>query len=531
MTETLSAEQRAHIGGGARRWVVVASIGALLAAWVMANPPGAAPDEPAQYTKTVGLAYGEWLGRPIPAGQVPAWEQEAWFQRLKPHVKEIRRDWFRRISRIVTIPARMEPPIGFGCNAFHPERSAGECPLAAGAPTGEATTYVGVRQPFAFLVSAPLVRAAESPAVGLRLARAGMAALALLLLGLGVFLAWDPRAPAVSLLGLALAVSPMVVFIASSVSNSGPEIAAAIALFASVARLARGEPPSRAVWAALGLGSVVLATVRPVGPVFLAIVVGIGVVFLGWRRARALLASHRRAFVAVGAAAAAAAAANLFWQFRYQPHGSVEQSGFREFAREAFGDLGGMAREWVGVFGWTDTPLPSWVMWLWLAAAIALIVAALRAGMTRHRVAIVGLGAGTVFAAVVITAAFAEPLGVGLQGRWVLPLIVGVPVLSGEVVRARYGDALEKAALTGIAIAGGLHVVAFWVNAWRHATGVDGSWWFFGAAEWSPPWGWWPWLALATSGAAGLVLAARSGSVRRLGYSSAPNPMEPSAHV
>jgi hypothetical protein len=44
--------------------------------------------------------------------------------------------------------------------------------------------------------------------------------------------------------------------------------------------------------------------------------------------------------------------------------------------------------------------------------------------------------------------------------------------------------------------------VAWYANARYAAVGVDGPWNFIGEAQWSPPWGWEPWLGLVAAGAA-----------------------------
>jgi hypothetical protein len=41
-------------------------------------------------------------------------------------------------------------------------------------------------------------------------------------------------------------------------------------------------------------------------------------------------------------------------------------------------------------------------------------------------------------------------------------------------------------------------------NARRQSVGVDGPLWFVSHSQWTPPWGWWPWIALVLAG--GLLL-------------------------
>ena len=96
--------------------------------------------------------------------------------------------------------------------------------------------------------------------------------------------------------------------------------------------------------------------------------------------------------------------------------------------------------------------------------------------------------------------------GFGAQGRHVLPVLVLVPLWAGEILRRRPEGLAWLLPAAGVLWAAG-QAVAWLANARRAAVGTDGSWWFFGAAEWSPPGGWWVWAVLAAAGAA-LGLAA-----------------------
>ena len=116
----------------------------------------------------------------------------------------------------------------------------------------------------------------------------------------------------------------------------------------------------------------------------------------------------------------------------------------------------------------------------------------------------------------VVVSVFQLRTGYGAQGRHVLPVLVLVPLWAGEVLRRhRDGLALAAAGRAASLWAGGAG--GRWLaNARRGAVGTDGSWWFFGAAEWSPPGGWWVWAVLAVAGAAlGLASALAAGRSMR----------------
>jgi hypothetical protein len=98
-----------------------------------------------------------------------------------------------------------------------------------------------------------------------------------------------------------------------------------------------------------------------------------------------------------------------------------------------------------------------------------------------------------------------SPIGAGLQGRHVLPILAVVPIWSGVVLAERLRPRVLGIAVRAGAIALPLVVVAgLYLNAMRYAIGLrpdEGPVWFVPAAQWSPPLGWYPWLVLSVTGA------------------------------
>jgi hypothetical protein len=107
---------------------------------------------------------------------------------------------------------------------------------------------------------------------------------------------------------VAVAVTPMVLFLASGINPSGPEIAAAAALWSAGAALAlTSGPPARPLVAVLGLSGAALALSRPISPFWVALIGVALLVLAGWRRAVELL-RYRRTQVAVAGIVLAGAA-------------------------------------------------------------------------------------------------------------------------------------------------------------------------------------------------------------------------------
>ena len=110
--------------------------GLLLLAWVVANPPGSAPDEPAHHVKAVATAHGHLTGAPV---------------RDLDGYPPIRRPFLAHVLQTFRLPARLPADPRWGCNAFTPESaSCLKTPLAptAGRPRGQEVPQVSILGPY-----------------------------------------------------------------------------------------------------------------------------------------------------------------------------------------------------------------------------------------------------------------------------------------------------------------------------------------------------------------------------------------------
>jgi hypothetical protein len=180
-------------------------------------------------------------------------------------------------------------------------------------------------------------------------------------------------------------------------------------------------------------------------------------------------------------------------------------------------------REQIGVFNYLEVSMPSLAYGLWGALAAALTTTALLVGTRWQRLhLVISIGAALALP-VFLVATTMRHTGFALQGRYVLSFSLVVPLVAGEILVRRYERlrALEAEHLfLPFALAAGfVQLVAWWTNARRFAVGIRGPRWFLSSAEWTPPLGWWPWLALAVAGvclliASQLADALRSGRTR-----------------
>ena len=507
--------------------LLVAGYSLLVLAWVFSNPPGAAPDEPSNYIKTVAIGSGQLLGRP---GNYPEATGAA-FGLTGPQLARASLS-----TRWVQIPFRLVPA-GFACNAFRPALSAG-C-LRGGLPQATSTdqpTYAGTYQPFVYLPSGLLTLFANDARTALILARLGIALLCLGLIGLASWLLVRGGRNPLALSGLVVAATPMVVFSSASVSASGPEICAGLCFFAVVLRIAQPNRIDRWDWSALAFSGSVLALSRPLGAFWVALggltltlVIGPPSV---WRRLRS---GGIAALVALGIVTLAAGA-GFGWEAAFEPHRSASLSEAVAFLPAALASFSQTLRGEIGIFGWLDTDLPALAYSAWYILVLSLVAIAAALGSWRDRLVLLSLVVLSVVVTVVLAAAFVLPLGFGLQGRHVLALTVAVPLFAGEILYRRAGRLRRIAAghwfVAFAALAAAVQAVGWFANARRYAVGVNGPVDFISNAQWTPPLGWWPWMAVAGAGCLALLaagIAALAAPAQAAASRSEPQPLTPEA--
>jgi hypothetical protein len=498
--------------GAAPAILLAAGLALLVLAWVFGNPPGAAPDERAHYVRALGAGGLELIGERFVPTEA---QRRAFVEQGKSGGPQIEGSglatvlWAAKQTRTFAVPPALSV-VAFGCNDRRPAVSAA-CleDRQAGRPVSRLPTYTGTYPPFAYVLPGVAMRLQDAPEPALRAGRLVSAALCIMLLSAAVALTWVPAGGGVVLAALGLAVTPMVVFCASTLNASGPEIAGSLCFVAAGLRLRRpGAGPG--TWAALAAGGGALVLARSLGPALLVVMAATLLVLPAAERG-----VRPRPPAAALALLLAAFAAGLWWVVAQEPHGVEGGPGLRDALAQTLHDLDDLAGHAVGNFGALDTRLPTALYVLWGLAALALAGSAAVLGSGRERAGLALTGA-VALAVTVAVSVFQLRTGYGAQGRHVLPVLVLVALWAGEVLRRHATGHRWALPVAGVAalFAGG-QALAWWTNARRAAVGTDGPWWFAGAAEWSPPGGWGPWAVLAAAGAllalaGGLLAAQRS---------------------
>src|SRR3954452_7948674 len=231
-SSSASSSSRARKPAPRRLKATSRSSGAMLAAGgalrppagALATPPFAAPDEASHYVRALGVGQGHLIGDEAPGLQIGGTPRQA--------------AWGKQLVREVEVPKGLDPE-PYDC--VREASASADCQDKA-RPTAhrtKATTDVGPYQPLAYVAPGLAARAGDSPPGADRLARAAGLAVNLALLATAALLLGAP------ILGLALAVTPMVLFLGASVTSSGFEVAAGVAFAAAVLAIARSEPARR----------------------------------------------------------------------------------------------------------------------------------------------------------------------------------------------------------------------------------------------------------------------------------------------
>jgi hypothetical protein len=472
--------------------------------WIVANPAGYAPDEPAHYTKAIGVGRGELVGKPEPYP-------------IGPGFGPLQLRWINKASRTFKIPPGLSPG-GLACSIFSPnETAACVYQIQTNNEFIQFRTYVGTYEPFMYLLPGVAMNRAHNPVTATLLGRIVSGGIALVLLAMAAAVLVQRGSPG-SGIGLVGAVTPMVVFLGSALSPAGPELAAAICLTAVVLRLARGGRVPRSVWLAAAGSGAVLVLSRSLGPFLLAAVLGVFLVAAGPRgSARIARRGGWWAWLA-GSVILLGVAANLAWGIRVQPSPSVDLESAFSWIGRSVRDMPEVLRQDVGSFGWADVNMPMAAYLAWGAMIGVLVVTAFAVGRARDRLFLGTMILGCFLGTVVIATAVIYQTYFAMYGRYALPLWVIVPLCAGEILthnRHRLPTWYWRAFLIGVPlVAAAVHATGWYVNARRYAVSETGPLWFFGHSEWHPRGGWEPWVATSILALGSLcaygVLAARA---------------------
>lgn len=420
------------------------------------------PDEPANFVKSAAVVRGEWVGENYPATlQASYW----------------------------TTYVDIDPKFGSANGipwCFAPMREKSACNLAVeDAPVIDvpAFTNMGRYPPLSFLISG--VGTIFGPTdLSVRASRAVLAAVCAGLITMALVVL---RRRGVSVAPLVIALAPASVFLASAMSPSGLETAAAILLW--VSSLATfTDSTNRFAHLAMAIGGLVVICARPIGAVIYLVILVVSLVASG--SANQLMNSLRRLYGVFGLHLAGILAMGIWYATVYDAQSSsslvADQPRADLLDRVAHGlaSIPRMFDEGFGDFGWLDTPMPRMPFYILLALFLAVIVQGISNSSKAVVVAVTAIAVTISVMTVVIDLNYYDLFRLyGVQGRHVMPILIGLPIVAGWN--------LPKSWRRDGVVVVGWAIVMVWAFAGalrRYAVGIepDNAFDILFSPEWSP---------------------------------------------
>ncbi len=384
----------------------------VIGVWSQLTPLFAAPDEPASYIRGAALVRGKFVGTDIAASQTTSY-------------------W----STYVDIPqqfgvAQLVP----WCFVGKPDTPACSQPLETLTPVEQPRTDMGRYPPVGYLASGlgSLVGATD---LSVRLGRLFNAAVCAFLLALGCVNISSNRR---SIIVVLAAVTPGVIFFSSVISSSAIEISAAICLWGSMAALLGNsqKPLQAANSVAMSVALLVLA--RPSGLVILAIIsLSSLIATADFKKAVLVLLTNLKIVLTATVPTLGAA----IWYLTIYSHHLGERVATDEInptllqiTERSISDISNKVAESIGNFGWLDTPTPTFVVWFFVVLFALIIAQNWLNVSSSNRIAIIFLTIA-IPALMIFVNRNTQNLGrlYGVQGRYLTPLIAGIPIVIGTM--------------------------------------------------------------------------------------------------
>lgn len=466
-------------------WVTFVLLASLGGFWALGSAPTGAPDERDHVITASAVARGELVGDRLTRAQRAA---------IGPGNGQT------SAYRSVDAP-ELYRDTNTGCFAFKREVTAACLHLSGSTRIVPVVTDVTWYPPAYYALVGLLTRPVPPGTKALYAMRLITVALMAALLASAVASLRRGPSSRLRLLGFLGALTPMVLFLNSSVNPNGPEIAAGLALWASgavlVDEVTGGAAPDGRLVRRVGIAAGVLALSRQDSLLWLGLIALVLLALAGRRTIASLWrATGVRIWIAVVAVCSAAQVTWILVVGTFSP----EHAFFPPLdlpAHEAIRAAIGRSPEWyhemIGNFGWLDTPSPALTVVIWTIVLGALLALAMALGRRRWWLATVAVF-GITFA-LPIALEFAQAVGWAdghWQGRYALPFAVGVPLLATmSLERDNAGARLSASRVpVGLAVALGVaSVFAFAQNLRRYTVGYDGHVWYFLDPQWSPPGG------------------------------------------
>lgn len=444
-------------------WLVVAVVGAIITCWSIGVPYFSGPDEPLHASRAWSVVHGQIVGEETNLGGFRLVEAPEWLDADRNDTS---------------------------CYRFTPEQDAGCFSLE---PSTEIVTTrtQGAQLPLFYAVAGIPFRFFDR-GVSLLLARVWAGFLAAAFIASTVVTARNSDFRRWLLPATLLACTPMLFYIAGVMNPSGVEIASALLLWvASLSIFCGQRVHGRVVWR-FAVAACVLLLIRQLGPLWVVVIVGSAVLLSTRERLKDLFKD--RAFRISIAAVAASGVLWAGWSYSLKPL-AISDSGFGvngtapQILRLQTGRLWTVLQESVGVFGWLEVRLPLAVYLIWIFGVLLFIALAVIFGSGKFAIAPIVILAAAIFLQTAGEFRTVGELGFMWQGRYTLPILVGVPLVSALAIsRANPAMAVSRLSkwIGGVLLWAAL-CLSFFQTERRYMVGSEGPLRIWEVQSWHPP--------------------------------------------
>jgi hypothetical protein len=292
------------------------------------------------------------------------------------------------------------------------------------------------------------------------------------------------------LVTLVVSLTPVVVYSGIVVAPNALEVVAATSLWVALVGLAAGgidHATERGLLLAAVPGAVLLATLRSLGVGFLVVTLLVVALVLGRDRSTGLLRRHRRILLACTAVVSVAVLGGVAWDLLAAPNRLEEHADNPGVVLGSVVQLPVWVLQTIAAAPGRTDPAPP-VVYLLVGAVLATVSwVALRRAVRRVRTAMLALAGLSLAGPLAMTLWTYRDVGVIWQGRYGMPLSVGILVLGGLALD-RAGAVLTRGRLLAAAAAVTAGQLVAVLDVLREQTRVSPS---VAAGLWHAPG---PWL-------------------------------------
>jgi Predicted membrane protein (DUF2142) len=286
------------------------------------------------------------------------------------------------------------------------------------------------------------------------------------------------RRPLILASGLFLGLTPIALNMSGSVNPNGLEIAAAVCFWAVILALVYGTSvlAQRQLVRLGAVSGVLLVTCRFLGWAWIVLAVVLSLMTVGRAERRRFLSS-RSAHVVLGCAAVAAVVMAA-WTLTFRSYQTFsdfypQPGGLVHAARASLDQQPRLFQEMLAYLGWLSLRPPLVAEVCWTLAVLALVAIVVVSNRRAGLVVLFGCVLAVALPFAVIVATYRDKNVEGWQGRYTLPLAVGVALLAVVPSRPRAAEprivVLLASAVILLALLGQIAVFEGAWGAYRHA--------------------------------------------------------------